>query len=145
MSFYNLIHGVNEASGLCLKVLGLTPQRVPRFRDAYFDGSEIVVLTRTGGGNRAMYEEENERLRSHPLYRSDADDSFDCTFALFRFKFPAEQAKNLQVLSDALGRPDSLQEKTERAAAEIEWGVRPVPPEIEKILRELNEWMRKQL
>ena len=52
MSLYNMLFGVNPLASACLFALGLRPQEVGRFRDAFIENGEIVVLTRNGGGNR---------------------------------------------------------------------------------------------
>lgn len=111
MSLYNSIFGVNALAPLLLSCLGLTDERVPRFRDCYTDGDRIVIYTRTGGGNRDFYESEqscrknypeyfqddsspqgpwNEDLRALPYYLRDEDDAFDATYAYFYFDFPPD-------------------------------------------------------
>lgn len=102
MSFYNNLFGVNPASGLLLKALNLNVSDIPRFRDCYLDGDKIVVHTRTGGGNREDYEEENERLAQHPNYSYDEDNDFDSTYADFYFTFPEEYKSDLEALSKEL-------------------------------------------
>ena len=74
MSLYNMLFGVNSAAPVLLATLGLTAGDVPCFRDCYIDGDNIVIHTRTGGGNREDYEVENEELQSNPFYVRDEDD-----------------------------------------------------------------------
>ncbi len=102
MSLYNMMFGVSPLAGLTLQSLNLTPNDIPRFRDAYFDAEEnrLVIYTRTGGGNREYYggpngydNEDyggpfNEDLEAHPNYLHDEDDDFDCTYAYFYFSIP---------------------------------------------------------
>lgn len=55
MSLYNMIHGMNPMSDLLLAALGLTRDKVGRFRDCYWNGEHICVYTRNGGGNRECW------------------------------------------------------------------------------------------
>jgi hypothetical protein len=99
MSLYNLMFGVNPAANVLLATLGLTQGDVPRFRDCFIQGKEIIIHTRTGGGNRESYEEENEELTRNPFYIGDEDDDFDSTYANFAFRFPEEYADDLEALA----------------------------------------------
>jgi hypothetical protein len=121
MSLYNALFGKNPLSTTFLKVLGLTEDKVPRFRDCYLDDDRIVVYTRTGGGNRDYYENEescrenfpeyfgegkeepdgpwNDDLRAHPCFISDEDSDFDSTYAYFYFKYPDEYAEDLKAIA----------------------------------------------
>jgi len=99
MSMYNMIHGYNPLAGVLMKILDVTPNKIPRFRDCYFDGEHIVIYTRTGGGNREFYDEPNEDnkdgpwnsdLRQLPGYVRDGDDDFDSTYASFYFSVPEQ-------------------------------------------------------
>jgi hypothetical protein len=113
MSFYNMVHGYTSMAPILLKILNLTPDNIPRFRDSYLQEGKIVVYTRTGGGNRDYYENEeecrrnypeyfkegsddnpsapwNDDLRAHPNYESDYDDDYDSTYASFYFTIPEE-------------------------------------------------------
>lgn len=89
MSMYNMIMGVNPMAPVVLTILRLDPGQVPRLRDAWWDGQHLVVLTRTGGANRAGYEFENGELCKVPGYvrNKDATD-FDSTYALFYYTVP---------------------------------------------------------
>lgn len=102
MSLYNMMFGYSPLAGVTLSALDLTPNDIPRFRDAYFDAEEnrLVVYTRTGGGNREYYGQPdgydnedyegpfNSDLENHPNYIFDEDDDFDCTYAYFYFSIP---------------------------------------------------------
>lgn len=116
MSLYNMLFGTNRFAPLLLELLGTSADQVPRFRDCYLnDAGEIVIHTRTGGGNRDYYESEescranypeyftgdeqpsgpwNDTLRALPGFLGDDDDDFDCTYADFRFAMP-EVAKDM--------------------------------------------------
>jgi hypothetical protein len=95
MSLYNMIHGVNPCTFFILPMLGKHPDEYPRFRDCFtkdeehpeYDG-HIHVYTRTGGGNRESYGDENEEMQSMETFVADFDDSFDCTFASWVFSVP---------------------------------------------------------
>jgi hypothetical protein len=106
MSMYNIIHGTNPMMGLVLALLGKPPGYFGRLRDAWVEGCEdgscvLAVYTRNGGGNREHYNDTPEgpecdctgciasyRLPADPLYISDSDDDYDCTYATFRFRVP---------------------------------------------------------
>lgn len=111
MSLYNMLCGTNSQSDALLAMLGITRDNVPRFRDCYLENGKIVIYTRTGGGNREFYASEescreangpefeptgpfNSDLEKIPGYVGDEDDSFDSTFAHFRFEVP-EKYKEL--------------------------------------------------
>ena len=90
MSLYNLLHGHNPNAGPILRALELDPTQIERFRDAAFrkidDEYVFDVYCRTGGGNRADY--QNVVLMSHPLYLRDCDDADDSTYAHYFFRIP---------------------------------------------------------
>lgn len=107
MSLYNIVNGASPAAPLCLQLLKLDTSQIPRLRDAWFnaDGKTYTILTRTGGGNREGYAEENAKLAAHPNYVYDHNDDFDSTFAHFVFKLPEkfeEPVKRLCVALDAV-------------------------------------------
>lgn len=56
--------------------------------DYFIKNKRIVVVSRTGGGNRDEYEDDNIENHSHPLFISDEDDHDDCTYAHFSFYIP---------------------------------------------------------
>ena len=88
MSMYNLLFGENASADDLLKALGLTRDDVPRYRDCYIQDGHIVVLTRTGGGNRDDYEFENLQMTGVPGYLYDHDAEFDYTYAEFHYEIP---------------------------------------------------------
>lgn len=108
MSMYSMIFGESEVADSLLGLLGLAKSDFYRYRDCYLaDGpngrKRIAVYTRGGGGNRECFCEngdaehsddcvvpKQESNRSHPLYDSDEDDEFDCTYATFYFRVPDE-------------------------------------------------------
>lgn len=106
MSFYNMLFGVNPAAGILLAMLGIDSSFPPRFRDCYIDGDHIVIYTRTGGGNREDYEDENDAMCALPGYVSDADDDFDCTYATFRYTPPEKFRAEFEMLRDMGGSGD---------------------------------------
>lgn len=75
-----------------------------RVRDVWMeetdDGPIIAVYTRNGGGNRQCHcDLDNDHadgclsvaiaeMQHHPRYIEDGDDSFDSTYATFRFRLP---------------------------------------------------------
>lgn len=93
MSSFNMVAGINKLAGLVLNALNLEHTQIPRFRDAYVDIDDpsrpkFVILTRTGGGNRHDYVEENKTLSGMAGFVRDYDDEFDCTFAHWVFDMP---------------------------------------------------------
>lgn len=132
MSLYNMMFGYNPLAGVTLSALNLTPNDIPRFRDAYFDAEEdrLVIYTRTGGGNREYYgapdgydNEDyegpfNEDLENHSDYLFDEDDDFDCTYAYFYFRVPEAFKPIFETFKD-LGAGKDLN-PTEKFAKMIE-------------------------
>lgn len=104
MSFYSMMFGRNSQSEILLAVLGIKEVDVPRFRDVFTseDGSEIIIHTRTGGGNREGYWEQNAALTKLPGYKCDYDDEGDNTYANFEFEVPEEWRQDVQNLSSIL-------------------------------------------
>lgn len=125
MSLYNALFGVNPFSSTLLQMLGTTREGVPRFRDCFLseDGSEIIIHTRAGGGNRDFYEHPDRCRESYPEYfaedvtdkpsgpwncdlrtlpgfKYDADDSFDCTYADFHYAVPDAFKEQVALLKD---------------------------------------------
>jgi hypothetical protein len=94
MSLYNAMCGNNPLFGVFARILETQGRlaQIPRFRDMYSrvkDGKpQIVIYSRTGGGNRGDYLVQNGELTHHALYIEDFDDDFDSTFAHFVFKVP---------------------------------------------------------
>lgn len=115
MSLYNILYGRNPRTSTILNILKITPNDIPRFRDCWSDEKgEIIILTRTGGGNRDFYENVetcranypedfegelanhptgpwNDDLRKIPGYISDNDADFDRTYAEFHFKIQQKE------------------------------------------------------
>ena len=114
MSLYNQLFGTNafmpvvvaDVFGISIEekneatrdVLINTLASIPRFRDAFINkNKELVIYTRTGGGNRPYFEMRvagvnddykglfNSDLRKIPGYVRDYDDKEDATFASFIF------------------------------------------------------------
>jgi hypothetical protein len=107
MSFYDMALGdghqydrVESTAG----ILCIAPERFPRARDSWIEkdpgGAVIALYTRAGGGNRDDYAEQIALLQHHALYLEDADDTFDKTYATFRFRVPesiADVAESMAV------------------------------------------------
>jgi hypothetical protein len=68
----------------------------PRFRDVEINQTspKVTVLTRTGGGNREHYEEENYALTTINGYISDSDCDYDNTYAEWFYKVPKHSRYN---------------------------------------------------
>lgn len=102
MSLYNMINGVNPCTFFVLPVLGKHPDTYPRFRNCFVGDPErpettgkIIVYTRTGGGNRESYAEENKAIQEMPGFLFDYDDDFDSTFANWVFDVPEQWRKDV--------------------------------------------------
>lgn len=98
MSLYNMLFGKNPDTSTILSCLGLKESDIERFRDCHIDGKNgrIIILTRTGGGNREAY--PNTALVQHPLYLYDKDDDFDSTYARYYFSLPEPREEDLHEL-----------------------------------------------
>lgn len=102
---YNAVGGYNAAAPFCLyQCLGVDSAAIPRFRDAWLsdDGKQITVFTRTGGGNRAEYEEDNARIATLPGYIDNCDDPFDSTYAHFHYAVPEHRLKAAGVIAELM-------------------------------------------
>lgn len=105
MSLYNMLNGFKPSVFFMLPMLGKHPYEYPRFRDCFIGDEEhpeydgkIIIYTRTGGGNRGTYEEENNTMREMAGFITDYDDSFDSTFAMWVFDVPEKWAKDFEIL-----------------------------------------------
>lgn len=120
MSLYNKLFGTDVMADVLLACLGLDRSRVPRFRDCYTMEGQIVIYTRTGGGNRDFYDSEascraeypeyfdgkddpsgpwNADLQALQNYLYDEDDGFDSTYASFYFSIPDEYKDEIAAMS----------------------------------------------
>lgn len=90
MSLYNMLHGVSSVADEVWNWLELDDWEIYRYRDAYFseDFTNIIILTRTGGGNREDYEEMFDKIEKHPYYLEDRDCEWDSTYAEIVFSIP---------------------------------------------------------
>lgn len=112
MNLYNMLFGTNNFAEALLRMLNVDPSNMPRFRDCFLseDGTEIIIHTRTGGGNREEYEEQNEAMKRIPGYKFDRDSDFDPTYANFHYKVPekfrgvAAQMKDAGATGDPVER-----------------------------------------
>jgi hypothetical protein len=77
---------------------------VGRFRDMWAEVDtegklHYRVYTRNGGGNREDQEEAIARMRAHPLYERDEDDTFDSTYASFWFRVQDEFTSTIRQIA----------------------------------------------
>ena len=172
MSLYNALFGKNPFSGVLLQMLGTTEAGIPRFRDCYTneEGSEIIIHTRTGGGNRDYYEHAdrcranyreyfggndpdptgpwNSDLRKLPGFKYDEDGDFDSTYANFHYEVPTpfrEQIallKNLGAVADPAARWQELLSKL-RAGNTADPQMQRALTVGESIFGMLNDAMKK--
>lgn len=102
------------------------PSEIPRFRDAYLEGSNVVIYTRTGGGNDECYcETEGDSHEEGCYYKANRDleskmnfisfeyDDFDSTYAYFRFQILPEYVDYLEEIQKLTGDnpPESVSKK----------------------------------
>ena len=132
MSLYNLMFGVNKMAGFLLGVLNTSHHEIPRFRDCWLaeKGTQIIIYTRTGGGNRPYYDRPgdgdyegpwNDNIRAIPGFIKDEDDNYDSTYAKFYFEVP-ETWKQMLVdfaSSGVYEEPPSSEERWKQALDEI--------------------------
>lgn len=130
MSLYNQLFGYNKLAGVLLNILELDPQSIGRFRDCWWDAerSRIVIHTRTGGGNREAYMDDNARLATHPCYRGDCDSDYDSTYADFYFELPEKWAHIKDELDTLAGKQPSTADRWDAAIKAI--GGTPPPPGV---------------
>lgn len=104
MSLYNMVRGYNPNASICCAMLGVDPRKVSRFRDAWLsdDGAQIVILTRTGGGNRDDYQGSNEEMHEVAGFISDEDDDFDSTFAKFTYATPVQFRADSALIAEVM-------------------------------------------
>ncbi len=108
MSLYNMLFGANPYTPLLLGILGISHKSVPRFRDTFLKDGEIVIYTRTGGGNRETYDAadcespSNADLRKLPGFLRDYDDDFDSTFAYFHYAVPEQHHALIAEIAEAM-------------------------------------------
>jgi hypothetical protein len=124
MSMYHMMCKANPAAGRLLGIINLDHATIPRLRDVWAnaDMTEVTVLTRTGGGNRAAYNDENTGLSLHPLFLRTADEEWDSTYATFVFTLPAEGAASMRAeIEGAIGdNPEAVAKVMEAITMDAE-------------------------
>lgn len=84
--------------------LDIKPTAFDRLRDGWVelvdDQVQLALYARIGGPNRRDHQDAISALQTHPHYLSDRDDSWDRTYATFRFRLPPHHAEEL--LADVL-------------------------------------------
>ncbi len=101
MSLYNMLFGMNPFSDILLKIIDKKRDDFPRFRDCYVEDDIITVYTRTGGGNRRCWDDDEDtcecpgcvmsyKIPNYKNYLKDYDDDFDETYAYIEFNVPKE-------------------------------------------------------
>lgn len=142
MSLYNILHGMNFLTPVLLAILDIDQKEGKwdsgRFRDIYLneDGTEIILFTRNGGGNRESY--FPDEITKHPNYLKDFDDDFDCTYAYIVFSVPDHYKDLLKKLSTG-EPPKNLKEKTDEYLGKLKDGKVEVPNEIKEIFKGISK------
>lgn len=128
MSLYNILHGECKNAARLQEILKLQNYNVGRYRDIGIneDGTEILMLTRNGGGNREHddYDEKKEgpncyctgciityHIPKHPNYLRDYDDDFDCTYAYVAYSVPDEYKEEIKAMVKKDGKMETIGEK----------------------------------
>lgn len=121
MSLYNALFGENEKTDELLDMIGVTRSDFGRFRDVSLnhDGSQIIVTTRCGGGNREDYEYVFEEMRENKNYVEDHDDSFDETYCYFTFNTPEIFKEETKKMSTG-ENPATVSEKFDKEIKEMQ-------------------------
>lgn len=96
-NLYNMLFGRNSLTPLLLATVELAETDIERFRNVAIEGNEIIVFTRTGGGNREDYPQKI--ITSSPYYVDDYDDEFDSTYASFIMRIPEEFVEDANNIS----------------------------------------------
>lgn len=112
-SMYEAVFGrPDRAKVLSFMIVAQVEELPQRFRDCWperHDGEWLLAFySRTGGGNRADYDDDWRRLRALPNYVRDADDPFDPTYAKTLLR---------PVWTSGAWKPDQLEEAVEVAHA----------------------------
>lgn len=169
MSLYNALFGVNSLAPFLLTILDLDQPNgnwnTGRFRDAYLnpEGTEVIVYTRNGGGNRECWSMQdgdeagddcrcagccvNFHLPQHPNYCTDYDDDFDCTYAYIHFSIPDEFKEICQGLATGEA-PISISQRFTTLIGALEKGEKNEQTEKalavgKEIMGKLDEVMKK--
>jgi hypothetical protein len=102
MSLYNMVFGYNPLAAALLGMLKVKHEDIPRFRDCFLnkDGTEIIIHTRTGGGNRKEYQSQNDAMAFIKGYNRDEDSNFDNTYANFYYEVPEQYRFMIPALKD---------------------------------------------
>lgn len=108
MSLYNMVCKSNPVGGLLLVAIGLHPNEVPRIRDVWTNEEldEVTVFTRTGGGNREEYAEQNDAMTRNEYYLRNNDWEMDATYAEWHFRLPVEATEALRKELATVPEPD---------------------------------------
>ncbi len=135
----------NEAKTLLQEAVDSKFYPTGRFRDIYFENEEggipkVDLYARNGGGNREAYEYVFEILSQHPLYLTDYDDDFDCTYAYIEFK---ALQNVIDFFEDVKGeRFERVGERFQKEIAELEAG-KELNPQLKKFMEGFVEVLNK--
>lgn len=123
-----MLFGTNELSPALLKILDIDQPNgnfsSGRFRDISLneDGTEIILYTRNGGGNREEYQSIFDHFSdSHSNYLHDYDDDFDSTYAYIVFTVPEEYKEDLKHFASG-NIPETVSDKFQKLLSELKKG-----------------------
>lgn len=142
MSLYNLLHGVNFLAPFLLAALDIDQPEGKwdsgGSKDIYLneDGTEIILFTRNGGGNREYY--FPGKIQTHPNYLRDYDDDFDCTYCYIEFEVPKGFKRTMRELAPGK-KPKTLKQRTDEYLDKLKKGEVEVPQKVKDIFEKITE------
>jgi len=164
MSLYNALHGMNPNAQTILAILKSNDGNINwdgmRFRDISLneDGSQIILYTRNGGGNREHYGDNKGtregfecpchgcfikyHIPKHPEYLKDVDDEYDTTYAAINFSTPSSFLAIARNMSTG-EKPKSIGQKFEETINKIKSGDKESMEKAKNIFGPFMEEMMK--
>jgi hypothetical protein len=133
MSMFDLAIGNSGWPKALMDIMwDITPEMVGRYRDHWLERDEsgdepalvLAVYARIGGGNREEYADNIRQMQALTTYVSDADDTYDSTYATLRFRMSktdfiarmvAKEVEGGIVVSDGAGYEDVWAELWDQA------------------------------
>lgn len=167
MNLYNLLFEHGSSMSLLLNMLDLKNERNNiRIRDCLLnaDGTQILLYTRNGGGNRQHYGDfqndgSDERpegpdcscygccikydLSRHPHYIKDEDDSFDSTYAVVWFRVPHDFLDITKDMATSQ-EPETVGEKFKAAYEKIQSGDKEMKEKLMPIMEQIFSTLKTE-
>jgi hypothetical protein len=95
---YNRNAGFDDFSLKLIQALGIDFDSIPVPDSIWIrsDFSYLVIVTRSGGGNRIFYRKGNKYLRDNQFFISEKHDELGFSFSRFYYNIPKELKNNLK-------------------------------------------------